>query len=151
MMGGREMRGEEELNKLKKFPLQYPRYPPPTPLKKLIKLKKFAKEKTVDELNVVWMSQIEPGKPRITVKVTRRAVTLRGDRIPYPQGYVIDLRRIDSPIKLLHWVRHLAEKTWMGRLEMRLFISTVAEYFGWELNSSARPTRSTLPQEDADR
>lgn len=102
------------------------------------------------EFETLTMSQIERGKPRITVKVTRRAVTLRGDQIPYPQGYVIDLRRIDSPIKLLHWVRHLSEKTWMGRLETRLFISTVAEYFGWELNSSVRPTRSTLPQEDAD-
>lgn len=49
-------------------------------------------------------------------------------------GYEYDIarERIDTPEKLLHWVCHLAQKSWMDLPKMRYFIRAIMKKKGWK-------------------
>ena len=52
----------------------------------------------------------------------------------YPNGstYDIELERIDTHEKLIQWVMHLIEKTWVTKELIELFIYTVCNHFVWK-------------------
>ena len=49
-------------------------------------------------------------------------------------GYEYDIarERIDTPEKLLHWVCHLAQKSWMDLPKMHYFIRAIMKKKGWK-------------------
>ncbi len=47
--------------------------------------------------------------------------------------YDIEWERINTPMKLVVWVQHLTSKHWMGYGDMKDFIQTVSDHFGWEV------------------
>ena len=49
--------------------------------------------------------------------------------------YDIEMSRIDTPLSLLHWVTHLAEKEWEDTTPERigLFVEKVCQKKGWDL------------------
>ena len=50
--------------------------------------------------------------------------------------YPIDLVRCDTPEKLLSWVFHLSEKTWMTNDVMRRFVAVASSEHGFNLGLS---------------
>lgn len=56
----------------------------------------------------------------------------------YPNGhlYRVDLKRCDTPVKLLDWVVYLSEKVWMNRRLIRQFVVLVSERHGWDIYNS---------------
>lgn len=50
----------------------------------------------------------------------------------YP--YEIGLEKINTPMKLIHWIWHLEEKTWMDNITMRRFIEKVCKVNGFDLH-----------------
>ena len=51
-------------------------------------------------------------------------------------GYHIEWVRLDTKEKLLGWVYHLTEKSWMDTTKLRHFIQFVHTHFGWEITWS---------------
>lgn len=49
------------------------------------------------------------------------------------QGYFIELKRINTPKKLLKWVLQLAEKSWMTPERLTFFIRLIGNHFGMNL------------------
>ena len=47
--------------------------------------------------------------------------------------YAFGLERIDTHLKLLHWVHHLTAKIWFDRFIERELIEKVCSHFGWNL------------------
>jgi len=55
---------------------------------------------------------------------------------PYPGGfnyYPIEWNRLDSPEKLVRWIRHLTGKLWFSPDMCHALICVVAEHFDWRL------------------
>ena len=52
------------------------------------------------------------------------------------RGYPIEWVRLDTKEKLLGWVYHLTEKSWMDTTKLRHFIQFVHTHFGWEITWS---------------
>lgn len=50
--------------------------------------------------------------------------------------YNIELSRCDTAEKLLHWIWHLTEKTWMNTVVMRRFIEVVCRENKIEMESA---------------
>ena len=62
------------------------------------------------------------------IKISPRYITLNW-RCPYAIAWT----RIESPISLVRWTHHLAEKGWMNSHRLSLFIEAVCEKQGWQL------------------
>lgn len=56
--------------------------------------------------------------------------------LAYPGGntYMIEWERLDSPIKAVRWIHHLAGKPWMSPQMLKDLIETTARHFGWKMN-----------------
>lgn len=50
------------------------------------------------------------------------------------EGYPIAWERLDTKEKLLGWVHHLAEKSWMDTTKLKYFIEFVHAHFGWKID-----------------
>ena len=45
---------------------------------------------------------------------------------------MIEWERLDSPMKTLRWIRHLAGKPWASPTMLKDLIEATARHFGWE-------------------
>lgn len=63
-----------------------------------------------------FKDMIERNAKTVYVKDGQIVFNLQGE-------YAIDLKRCNSPEKILGWVHHLCEKTWITPAAIRLFIS----------------------------
>jgi hypothetical protein len=45
--------------------------------------------------------------------------------------YEFELRRADTPLKLLEWLHHLSEKCWFDWQVARELIELVGDHYGW--------------------
>jgi hypothetical protein len=77
-------------------------------------------------------ADITPRKP--AVKIAGGWVTINTEH-PAAYPYEIRLDRIDTPMRLLNWVHHLAEKVWMEPLDLAELIDAVCRHYGWNLHS----------------
>ena len=59
-------------------------------------------------------------EPGIRIKVTKRHLELYPEGI-YPHGYCIELSRVRTMGKVLGWVDHLSNKTWMSKHDLARF------------------------------
>jgi len=50
--------------------------------------------------------------------------------------YWINKERLDTPFKLLGWVRHLCEKRWMDNEKIEFLIEIVAQKNGWDVHGN---------------
>ena len=53
--------------------------------------------------------------------------------LAYPGGnpYFVEWARLDSPIKAVRWIHHLAGKPWMSPQTMKDFIEVIMRHFKW--------------------
>jgi hypothetical protein len=47
--------------------------------------------------------------------------------------YDIALDRLMTPVQLLGWIHHLAEKDWMNLMRMQYFVEQVSSLRGWDI------------------
>lgn len=72
----------------------------------------------------------EPDEP--LARATAEGVELAA--YPYPGGfnpYAIAWERLNDPMKVVRWVRHLTGKVWFTADMCADFIDTVADHWGW--------------------
>lgn len=55
---------------------------------------------------------------------------------PFPGGYnpyCVEWYRLDTPLKLMRWIRHLSGKRWFTPEMCADLIDATAAHFGWEV------------------
>jgi hypothetical protein len=72
-----------------------------------------------------------PG-PRITIRGGYLTIRTE-DHLQHGDEYAFELKRIDTPMKLLEWTHHLAGKGWCDAFLTRELIEKVCKHFGWNL------------------
>ena len=75
------------------------------------------------------------------IKLTNFSVKLKGSDVSIKFGnveidtgaypYVISLREIKSPIHLIRWIKHLADKKWFTTRMASDLIAKVCQHHGW--------------------
>lgn len=80
------------------------------------------------------LADFRPRKP--SVKLTSKWVTIKTEWHGKHDSYHFALNRIDTRMKLLHWVRHLTGKVWFDQGVTCELIEKVCNHFGWDLNVS---------------
>ena len=65
--------------------------------------------------------------------VKARATAEGVEILAYPGGntYMIEWERLDSPIKAVRWIHHLAGKPWMSPQMMKDLVEVVMQHFKW--------------------
>jgi len=48
--------------------------------------------------------------------------------------YDIEWTRLDTPLKLVGWTRHLTGKRWMNPVKLKQFMEYVADYHKWDID-----------------
>jgi len=73
------------------------------------------------------------------IKEMQRICSIKDNAIVFDIGfeYEIELSRCDTPQKLLSWVYHLSEKTWMTRDIIHYFIRLAAQHHGIDIKIKA--------------
>ena len=79
-------------------------------------------------------------EPRVRVVIVKGWFTIHPVERHFPR-YDFALDRIDTPIKLLGWVEHLAGKTWMAPLDLRLLVAAVSRTLDGIFTTPSRENR----------
>lgn len=69
-------------------------------------------------------------KPKLRLALaTAEGVAL----LAYPGGdpYMIEWARLDSPLKAVRWIHHLAGKPWLSPQMVKDLIETIMRHFKW--------------------
>lgn len=79
------------------------------------------------------LSDFAPMPKRRLARATAEGVEL----LAYPGGnrYVIEWARLETPLKAVRWIRHLAGKPWATPQMIRDFIEATARHFRWRWNA----------------
>ena len=83
----------------------------------------------LQQTNGLKLSDFAPTVERPLARATAEGVELPA----YPGGnpYAIEWARLDSPIKAVRWIHHLADKPWMSQQMMKDLIETIMRHFKW--------------------
>lgn len=84
----------------------------------------------ITETNLTCLADVVPNA-RLAIKVSRSGIEFDG------HGYFIEWDRLDSREKLLEWIHHLSEKTWVDSRMIGDLIERVHEHFGWKVHVNA--------------
>ena len=71
-------------------------------------------------------SEIKPVSDQESISVNGKHITLHKHGSVY-DSYSVELNNCNTPEKILDWVMHLSEKTWMTTLMIRGFIRAACE------------------------
>jgi hypothetical protein len=80
------------------------------------------------------------GKDRSTLPLPYCTVTIKRGCASIDTGipgyrYNIELDRIDSPERMVHWLHHLSSKTWFTPKMVGDLIQTVGKHYEWDFHS----------------
>lgn len=75
------------------------------------------------------LSDCAPMPKRRLARATAEGVEL----LAYPGGnpYMIEWARLDSPLKAVRWIHHLAGKPWMSPQMVKDLIEDIMRHFKW--------------------
>ena len=87
--------------------------------------------KTTDTKDLT-LADFPPTQKRRLARATAEGVEL----LAYPGGnpYFIEWARLDSPLKAVRWIHHLAGKPWMSPQMLKALIEATARHFGWKMD-----------------
>lgn len=77
------------------------------------------------------ISELKPPQP--TMWVRDSAILIPVPDLASTTFYDVELRRVDTPLKLLAWVDHLTPKPWMDKARLREFIRVAATAHGFTI------------------
>lgn len=83
----------------------------------------------LQQTNDLKLSDFAPMPKRRLARATAAGVELPA--YPGDNPCVIEWARLDSPIKAVRWIHHLAGKPWMSPQMMKDFIEVVMRHFKW--------------------
>jgi hypothetical protein len=95
----------------------------------------MAKKKELLSLRAVPLSEIPTPKPCVQIK--RGWVCIRSKwhkEMGRGHSYDVELARMDTPSKLLHWLWHLSGKVWLTADVVYDLTSAVADHFRWPIH-----------------